>query len=120
MRTRIRSLGCIAAAIVVVCGLATLTHAAEVTLRVFSPASSTEALVTCGPFTSTTNTVALPATCGPFQITKQTGSIQAEVAALPGDSQNQLVVRTTVIRNGGTTTARLEIDATHTFILTAP
>lgn len=106
----------IAVAIVTVSFSAATSHAAEVTLRSFN-ASTGALLATCGPFASATLTVALPASCGQFLITKQSGGIAAQVAALPGDTENQLVVRTTVIKNAGASRARLQIDGTHTFIL---
>jgi hypothetical protein len=103
----------------------------QVTVKVFN--ATTNALVrTCGPFTTTTNTLTLTS-CSPFKITAQTcTNCIAQIAALPGTSENQLVLRNAVIKNvSGTTdpannpataagTYRIEIEASHTFILPSP
>ena len=101
----------------------------QVTVKVFN--ASTNALVrTCGPFTSTTNTLTLTH-CSPFRITAQTCTgCSAQVAALPGTSENQLVLRNIVLKNVSgiagdpgnnpatpAGTYRIEIEAFHTFIL---
>jgi hypothetical protein len=86
-------------------------HAVTGTVKVFRPPSTLVA--TCN-FSGGAN-VTLPASCGTVTIARRPGApTPAEVAAVVGASQNQVVIRNLLIRNGGAT-AKVEIDARHLF-----
>ena len=60
---------------------------------------------------------------GSFQIVPQPGAAsgKAEIAAVPGVTQNQLVMRTSLVKNlSATNRIKIELNASHQFTLTSP
>ena len=57
---------------------------------------------------------------GSLQITPQSGAAAAQVAVLGGTTQNQLVMRTMVIKNTTPRRLQIELNAFHVFTLAAP
>ncbi len=124
-RTYVDFVAAIAVAILAVCFSVTASYAVpplEVVTVTVTATSSSGVVTTCpgtsGPGNAATPVATLPASCGPFSFTTQSGGTGPEVAALWGNTQNQLVVRTTVIKYNGLagTTARVRIEGQYTFI----